>query len=66
MHSVTEQMIMNPLALPECMRDMRCYRIEYGGFNESCVMECIVYLPAHVPPDMLEVLLNVEEKDVLY
>lgn len=57
-HDVTEEMVLNPNALPEQMRGMRRYRIEYGGHAEDCVMECTVYLPAHVDVEILEDLLN--------
>ena len=51
----TEEMILNPDALPEQMRDMRRYRIEYGGHAESCIKECTIYLPPYVNyHDLLE------------
>jgi hypothetical protein len=52
--SLVEEVIMRPEALPEPMRGMRRYRIEYGGHAERCLMECTVYLPAEISPERLE------------
>lgn len=57
-HQLVEEMVLNPDALPECMRGMRRYRIEYGGHAEECVMECTIYLPANVNASDIEKLLN--------
>lgn len=57
-HSLVEEAVLNPGALPECMRGMRRYRIEYGGHAEDCVMEQLIYLPPEVDPDLIEQLLN--------
>ena len=27
------------------MENWRCYRIEYGGVNEDCFHECVIWLP---------------------
>lgn len=32
----------------------RFYRIEYGGFNEQCVYEGLIWLPPHIKPEELE------------
>ena len=53
---LTEEMIMNPTALPGALRGWRRYRIEYG-FECSCP-EGLIYLPAHIDPDKIEELLN--------
>lgn len=54
-----EELILNSDALPEQMRGMRRYRIEYGGHAESCVMECTIYLPKEVDyDDILDVILG--------
>jgi hypothetical protein len=50
--SLTEEMILNPKALPNHMRDMRRYRIEYG-FECSCP-EGVIHLPKNVNPDTIE------------
>lgn len=55
--SLTEELIMNPDALPPKLRGWRRYRIEYG-FQCSCPEGCI-YLPPGVDPDDIEDLLNV-------
>ena len=61
----TEEMILNPDALPEQMRGMRRYRIEYGGHAEACVMECTIYLPRHVDYlDLLKVMGGRQYKEV--
>lgn len=57
--SLTEEMILNPGALPEHMRGMRRYRIEYG-FECACP-EGLIYLPAHVNAETVEALLRVKE-----
>jgi hypothetical protein len=48
--SLTEEMIMNPSALPKQLRKWRMYRIKYGGPNESCIWEGRVMLPPNVDP----------------
>jgi hypothetical protein len=50
--SLTEEMILNPDALPEHMRHLRRYRIEYGFEDES--PEGLIYLPPFVDPDEIE------------
>lgn len=52
--SLTEELILNPKALPEKLRDWRAYRIEYGGFNEDCIWEGRVMLPAEADPGDFE------------
>ena len=49
----TEEMTMDPDALPSAMRGWRCYRIEYGGCNEDCIYEGRVMLPPQASPDAL-------------
>jgi hypothetical protein len=55
---VTEEIIMNPDALPDELRGWRRYRIEYGGHAERCVLETPIYLPRWVRVERLERLLN--------
>jgi hypothetical protein len=55
---VTEEIIMNPDALPDELRGWRRYRIEYGGHAERCVLETPIYLPPWVRVERLERLLN--------
>lgn len=55
---VTEEIIMNPDALPDELRGWRRYRIEYGGHAERCVFENRILLPPHVRVERLERLLN--------
>jgi hypothetical protein len=52
--SLTEEMVLNPSALPEQLRDWRMYRIEYGGPNEDCIWEGRIMLPASCSPECLE------------
>ncbi len=54
----TEEIIMNPDALPDELRGWRRYRIEYGGHAERCVLETPIYLPPWVRVERLERLLN--------
>src|SRR5260370_15150308 len=44
----TEEIIMNPDALPDELLGWRRYRIEYGGHAERCVLETPIYLPPWV------------------
>ena len=55
---VTEEIIMNPDALPDELRGWRRYRIEYGGHAERCLLETPIYLPPWVRVERLERLLN--------
>jgi len=55
---VTEEIIMNPDALPDELRGWRRYRVEYGGHAERCVLETPIYLPPRVRVERLERLLN--------
>ena len=55
---VTEELIMNPDALPTELRGWRRYRIEYGGHAERCLLENRILLPPHVRVERLERLLN--------
>lgn len=55
---VTEELIMNPDALPHELRGWRRYRIEYGGHAERCLLENHILLPPHVRVERLERLLN--------
>lgn len=56
--SLTEEMVMNPSALPAKLHGWRRFRIEYG-FECSCP-EGIIYLPPWVNPDDLENLLDAD------
>jgi hypothetical protein len=55
---LTEEIIMNPGALPKELLGWRRYRIEYGGHAERCVLETPIYLPPSVNADRLRRLLN--------
>ena len=55
---VTEELIMNPDALPSELRGWRRYRIEDGGHAERCLLENRILLPPHVRVERLERLLN--------
>ncbi len=55
---VTEEIIMNPDALPDELRGWRRYRIEFGGHAERCILETPIYLPLWVRVERLERLLN--------
>lgn len=55
---LTEEIIMNPDALPSELRGWRRYRIEYGGHAERCLLETPIYLPPSVDPDKLWHVLN--------
>jgi hypothetical protein len=59
--SLTEEMILNPNALPPSLRGWRRYRIEYG-FECSCP-EGLIYLPSHVDPEEIEKLFG-EDDDI--
>jgi hypothetical protein len=43
--STVEEFILNYKALPPEMDGWRRYRIEYGGHAESCIKECVIYVP---------------------
>ena len=53
---LTEEMILNPDALPPSLRGWRRYRIEYG--IECSCLEGLIYLPSDVDPEAIEALLN--------
>lgn len=53
--ALTEELVLNPNALPGSMKGWRYYRIEYG-FECSCP-EGHIWLPARVDPQMIEELL---------
>lgn len=55
--SITEEVVLNPDALPEALRDWRYYRIEYGGPNEACLWEGKILLPRSADPQVIETLL---------
>ena len=40
------------------MKDMRYYRIEYGGHGVDEWCEGGIWLPAHVDPERIEAILN--------
>ena len=56
--SLVEEAVMNPTALPDGMRGMRRFRIEYGGHAEMCLMEGVIYLLPTIDPDKVEAILN--------
>jgi len=43
---------------PEGMDGWRMFRIEYGGFNEQCVTEGMIWLPPGADPEELEKWIN--------
>lgn len=49
----TEEMILNYSALQHQLDGWRRYRIEYGGCNEDCFMEQILYVPPRFDIDRL-------------
>ena len=49
-----EEMILNPMALPEELMGYRRYRISYGGVNEACLYEGNVLLPADADQSKFE------------
>lgn len=49
-----EEMILNPSALPEQLRNYRRYRISYGGCNEACLYEGNILLPADADQSKFE------------
>ena len=52
--SLTEEFILNYSALPKEFEGWRRYRIEYGGHAESCIKECVIYVPPGFDPFKLE------------
>ena len=52
---LTEQAVFHP---PEGMEGWRCYRIEYGGCNEGCLLEGEIWLPCHADAQVIEVVLR--------
>lgn len=50
----TEEMVFNA---PPGMEGWRCYRIEYGGPNESTIIEGRIWLPRHADIEAIETLL---------
>lgn len=61
--SLTEEMIINPDALPPSLRGWRRYRIEYG-FECGCP-EGLIYLPADIDSDIIERILNVSTANAI-
>jgi hypothetical protein len=43
---------------PTGLEGWRLYRIEYGGSNEDCVYEGMIWLPKHLRPEVIETLLG--------
>jgi hypothetical protein len=41
---------------PEGLEGWRFFRIEYGGHAESCIKECVLWLPPDCDPCELEAL----------
>lgn len=56
--SLTEEMVLNPSALPEKLQGWRRYRIEYGGHAECCVKELPIYLPMFADPYLIDLLFD--------
>lgn len=59
----TEEMILNYDALPKQLNGWRRYRIEYGGCNEDCFMEQILYVPPRFDIDKLLGLFERAQKE---
>ena len=56
-----EEVIMNPDALPEEMREgWGMYRIEYGGHAESCIWEGRVMLPRGETDGFVQLLMGMQ------
>ena len=53
----TEEMVMNPDALPADLRGWRHHRIEYGGCNEGCIYEGCILLPPRAEPNAIAQLI---------
>ena len=51
----TEEFMMNP-DFP-LTKDWRRYRIEYGGCNEDCLAEGVIYLPKSADPNAITQLI---------
>lgn len=58
--SFTEEMIFNP---PRGMEEYRCFRIEYGGHAEECLIEGRIWVPRWIDADVIEDLLNKKEHE---
>lgn len=56
--SLTEEMVLNPSAMPTGLEKWRQYRIEYGGHAESCVVEKVIYLPRCADAYVLDMLFD--------
>ena len=52
--SLVEEMVFNP---PKGIEGWRCYRIEYGGHAQACLVEGRIWLPSRADPDSIEQLL---------
>lgn len=57
-----EEMVLNPSALPEELRDWRYYRLEYGGVNEYSIMTCGIWLPPTMAPEEIIRLIEMAQK----
>jgi len=64
--ALTEEVIMNYDALPKALNGWKMYRVEYGGFNESCIMEKMIYLPPFADPHDIEKILRTGQKPKRY
>ena len=63
----TEELVLNPDAFPEELRDWRCYRIEYGGCNEDCLWEGRVLLPAHADPNAIaDMIMGMQAREEIW
>lgn len=63
---LTEQAVSHA---PNGMEGWRCYLIEYGGFNDGCLCEGVIWLPRHADAAMVEVMLRgmiATENDTIY
>jgi len=47
---------------PEGLEGWRCYRLEYGGHAESCIKECVLWLPPKFDMVVLEDLIREAQK----
>jgi len=47
---------------PEGLEGWRCYRLEYGGVNEDCIKECVIWLPPMVDVyDVVNLMLKAQD-----
>ena len=51
------------LSWPDGMEGCRMFRIEYGGVNENCVYEGLIWIPPTMDRDVVEEFLQAMFKD---